>query len=530
LAEPERAVVVVRRVLLPGESRPVGALVDDGAAGAALSLLPDGARVVVLTALDDDAPKDSVLRVAVRAKRARDEAGRATLLGLERVELSAIDDDEGRVTVRAEVCADTDGARARPTHGALVALRAALGARDPDVDALFAALGDPSQRSNTHATGRVVDRALALSRLALPFEVRATALIETAGSARLALLVAELARRASGRALDAQVSRALRAHVFHRARPQGAREERPLVVDDERATTAPAAPVAAPREAPPARVYGKRYRADALLGSGAQGHTWRAVDVKTGRTVALKVFALANAQAWKSEELFEREVATLRALGDAHPGIPSFVDVVSDDEGALRALAMTYIEGDDLHVVRTARGRLGAKEIEDVLEQVLEILALLHARDPQIVHRDVKPKNIIARPSGHLALVDYGGVSLSRAQAGSTLVGTYGYMAPEQLYGAIGPATDIYALGATAISLATGREPEDLPRRGLAIDVDAAWPEGPTHMRRSLAEMVEPDPAKRPNDARALLSTVQRRRHGRDGAITRLVDRLRRRE
>lgn len=537
MGEPERAVVVIRRALLPGETAPVGAVVDDGPQSAAISLLPDGARIVLLSALDDESALDSVLRFALRAKRTRDAHGRAALVGLERVELTAIEADDGQVQVRAEVPADTDGAHGRATQAALVALRRAIG-RDPALDALFDAL-EGGSKSNTHTNGRLVDRALALTALALPFEVRATALVEPAGAARLALLVAELARKESGRPLDAATTRALRAHVFHRSPraaetddasrdPRVQRAGRPLVDDERTAQRGARAPVVE-EEARAPRVYGGRFRAEALLGEGAQGHTWRAIDVKSGQTVALKVFTLASAHAWKNQELFEREVATLRALGDVHPGIPALVDVVTEDEGAVRALAMTFIEGSDLHTVRASRGRLGARDIEDLLEQILEILALLHARDPPIVHRDVKPRNIIARPSGHLALVDYGSVSLARESAGSTLVGTYGFMAPEQLYGAVGPATDIYALGATALALATGREPEELPRRGLAIDVEAAWPSAPSHLARTLREMTAPDPSARANDARTLLSTVQRRRVGRDGALTRLVDRIRRR-
>jgi hypothetical protein len=122
-----------------------------------------------------------------------------------------------------------------------------------------------------------------------------------------------------------------------------------------------------------------------------------------------------------------------------------------------------------------------------------------------VVHRDLKPENFILRPDGTLAVVDFGGVGRVRAAAGSTVVGTFGYMAPEQLYGAQTPATDLYALGATLLTLATGKSPEDQPRQGLAIDVDTAAPFLSAPLRALLTRLLAPDPQARPKDGAALL-------------------------
>ena len=113
-----------------------------------------------------------------------------------------------------------------------------------------------------------------------------------------------------------------------------------------------------------------------------------------------------------------------------------------------------------------------------MLVRCLEILDYLHTRTPSVVHRDIKPSNIVRAPNdGRCSLVDFGGVlDAAREKGGSTIVGTFGYMAPEQLHGQAVPATDIYALGATIVALAGGIEPEDVPRKGLRMDLDKHLP------------------------------------------------------
>jgi hypothetical protein len=127
------------------------------------------------------------------------------------------------------------------------------------------------------------------------------------------------------------------------------------------------------------------------------------------------------------------------------------------------------------------------------------VLTYLHGRSPAVIHRDLKPSNVIQRPDGSFAFVDFGAVrDHLRVEGGSTVVGTFGYMAPEQFQGRAGPASDVYAVGATAIAMLTGIEPEKLPHRGLAVDVDAALRgRASGRMREVLGRMLEPDPDKR---------------------------------
>jgi hypothetical protein len=117
-----------------------------------------------------------------------------------------------------------------------------------------------------------------------------------------------------------------------------------------------------------------------------------------------------------------------------------------------------------------------------MLEDVADALRYLHAQSPGIVHRDIKPGNIIRRRDGSYAIVDFGSVrDRLRPAGGSTVVGTFGYMAPEQFQGRASPKSDVYGAAATALAMLTGEEPEDLPHQGLGIDVARAAPATRAH-------------------------------------------------
>jgi hypothetical protein len=218
------------------------------------------------------------------------------------------------------------------------------------------------------------------------------------------------------------------------------------------------------------------------------------VDKLEGRPVAIKRFDVRGARSWKDVELAEREARVLASL--SHPKLPGYVDHFEED-GALY-LVMEKIEGTPLSTL-CRRGPMSESDVRRLLEDADDVLRYLHGRQPPVIHRDLKPANVLRRPDGSYAFVDFGAVrDMMRPEGGSTVVGTFGYMAPEQLQGRAGPATDVYALGATVISALTGREPENLPHRGLSIDVDAAV--GTTvsrELRARLAAMLEPDPDRR---------------------------------
>lgn len=258
-------------------------------------------------------------------------------------------------------------------------------------------------------------------------------------------------------------------------------------------------------------LIGGRYRLGPKLGKGSQGEIFLARDEKAKGADAREVIVkrLTPRGQWKSFELFEREAKVLSQL--RHPAVPRLHANVEEPPGTFN-LVMGRAPGENLRDL-TARRRLSQLELRDVLIRTLEVLDYLHTRTPPVVHRDIKPSNIVRAPDGKIALVDFGGVlEAARDRGGSTIVGTFGYMAPEQLHGQATPATDIYALGATIVALAGGIEPEDVPRKGLRMNLDRHLPTLDASLRHVLSEMTDPDPEKRPQRARDVVALLAKNR------------------
>jgi serine/threonine protein kinase len=240
------------------------------------------------------------------------------------------------------------------------------------------------------------------------------------------------------------------------------------------------------------------WRLDSPLGRGAQGRTYRATHVETGATAALKILNVQELADWKPYDLFDREKAALQAL--SHPGIPYFLDA-GTTEGQ-RWIAMQLMAGQPLSE-RLRHGQpLSLDRTADLLDQALDVLAYLHGLSPPVIHRDLKPSNLIVSDHDRLAIVDFGSVRTAfRADGGSTMAGTFGYLAPEQLHGEATAKTDLFSLGVAFAALAAGLEGQNLPRKGLRVDLDRLLPDGP--LKSTLAAMTEPDPDLRPASAAA---------------------------
>jgi hypothetical protein len=257
-----------------------------------------------------------------------------------------------------------------------------------------------------------------------------------------------------------------------------------------------------------------RYCIEKILGQGGVGITYAAIDQKTGERVALKVLSLRAMNDWKQVELFEREAQILKRLN--HSAIPHYVDSFHVDTPSDRAfyIVQQLAEGESLAQLVQQGWRSSETAVRDIAKQVLEILTYLHSFDPPVVHRDIKPQNLIRSADGRIRLVDFGAVQntyYNTFMRGSTVVGTFGYMAPEQFRGQAVSATDLYGLAATLLFLLTWRSPSELPQHRLKIsfrsriqvsDFFADW----------LEKMLEPDAEDRFASAKAALATLQGKR------------------
>jgi len=247
------------------------------------------------------------------------------------------------------------------------------------------------------------------------------------------------------------------------------------------------------------------YRAIRVIAQTAHSRMYLAED-ENGRKVALKELMFALVPGVEQIAAFEREAAVLRALH--HSQIPAFVRAFTEGSGVGTRLylAQEFIDGESLQQ-RVARRRLTEDEAWSLAEQALEVLHHLHTRQPRLIHRDVKPANLILRERGPMALVDFGAVrDLARELThGSTLVGTFGYMPPEQLGGTVDATSDLYALGATLLHGLTGVPPSDLLVDGMELKFDHALTGASAELRAFLERLAAPRRSHRfPSAAEAL--------------------------
>ena len=242
-----------------------------------------------------------------------------------------------------------------------------------------------------------------------------------------------------------------------------------------------------------------RWKLLGLLGRGGQAATYLARDGRSGAYVAVKELDLGRIDDWKSIELFEREAQALERLD--HPGVPSYVAHFSREvDGRVRFyLVQQYVRGLDLGEELANGGPLNERAAEKVRDEVFAILEYLHSFNPPIVHRDVKPSNLIRDTNGKIVLVDFGAVQSAHAKTmgGSTVVGTSGYMPMEQYMGRATPASDLYALGATLVHLMTGVSPTDLPVEENRLRFDGRL-KVTAPFANGLHQLLEPAVEKRP--------------------------------
>ncbi|MGI5521393.1 protein kinase domain-containing protein [Micromonospora sp. CA-259024] len=207
---------------------------------------------------------------------------------------------------------------------------------------------------------------------------------------------------------------------------------------------------------------GDRYRLVESIASGGMGEVWRAVDETLDRGVAVKMLHPRLVTDAGFGERFRREARAMAAL--RHPGVAQVYDygeVSRPGTGPLAYIVMECVRGQSLSERIAEVGRLDVAEAMSVAAQTARALQAAH--DAGVVHRDVKPNNLIIEPDGHVVLVDFG-VAVTQEAASLTgtnqVVGTALYMAPEQVSkNEITPAIDIYALGAVVYHCLAGGPP-----------------------------------------------------------------------
>jgi len=213
------------------------------------------------------------------------------------------------------------------------------------------------------------------------------------------------------------------------------------------------------------RLLDNRYRLDERIATGGMGDVWRGTDVVLGRTVAVKVLRQAMTADPEFAARFYGEARMMAAF--RHPGVVEVFDYSSSgdtgDSDQCAYLVMAYVEGEPLSTRLKEAGRLDVAETMSIVAQAADALHAAHQNGT--VHRDVKPGNLMIKPTGAVILVDFGvarSASVTSVTGVNSIVGTALYMAPEQVAkGNVTPATDIYALGAVAYHCIAGHPPFD---------------------------------------------------------------------
>lgn len=264
---------------------------------------------------------------------------------------------------------------------------------------------------------------------------------------------------------------------------------------------------------PPGTLLNGRYRIIAILGRGGMGEVYRATDLTLGQSVALKFLPhlASNDPRWL--ERFHSEVRIARQV--SHPNVCRVYDIGESD--GLPFLSMEYVDGEDLSTLLRRIGRFPADKAVEIARKICAGLAAAHARG--VIHRDLKPQNIMIDRRGEVLICDFGLAAVaSELGVADVRQGTPAYMAPEQLKGTeVTLQSDIYALGLVLFELFTGRKAylgasinELLNQQeamsltsmnALAADIDPA-------VEKVIRRCLDPIPVRRPTSALAVSAAL----------------------
>ncbi|MBS6475666.1 MAG: serine/threonine protein kinase, partial [Clostridiales bacterium] len=253
-------------------------------------------------------------------------------------------------------------------------------------------------------------------------------------------------------------------------------------------------------------VIDNKYRLEQKIGSGGTSVVYRAVRLEDGKTVAVKLLKEEYCDNEEQVQRFLRESNALAHL--SHENIVNILDVGQTEQG-IYYIVMEYVDRLTLKEYIKARGRLSFDEIIDVVTQICEGLG--HAHENGIIHRDIKPQNILLASDGTVKVADFGIARVlnqnTLTMAGKDVVGSVHYISPEQARGShIDKRSDIYSLGVVMYEMATGQLPfegeeaitvamrhiNQLPKRPIEIN-----PEIPECLNNIILKCMAKDQAKR---------------------------------
>lgn len=270
------------------------------------------------------------------------------------------------------------------------------------------------------------------------------------------------------------------------------------------------------------RIISHRYATLRLLGSGGMGEVYLARDKILGREVAIKVLRKRYAEDEEYVARFRREARSAASL--SHPNVVSIHDLGCSGDGD-HYIAMEYVPGGTLKQRLVEGGALRPAAAAAVALQIADALDAAHARG--IVHRDVKPQNVLLTAGGNAKLADFGIAGAASPAVGSRttpVVGTPSYMSPEQVSGEpVGPASDLYSLGVILYEMLTGEAPFCVGNPGAAAAKrtnDPPWsprrldPGIPEGMDSLVVKLLARRPADRYADAAELAGDLRRLRDG----------------
>ena len=268
-------------------------------------------------------------------------------------------------------------------------------------------------------------------------------------------------------------------------------------------------------------VFAERYKLEDFIGQGGMSLVYRAVDIRTGHSVAVKILKSEYNSDKEFLERFQREAQAASLM--SHHNLVNLLDV--GVEGEYRYLVLEYVNGNTLKDIIRQKGRINYQTAIQVTIRVLS--ALQHAHDNGIIHRDIKPQNVLIHADGHVKVADFGIARMTGTATigkGDTVVGSVHYSSPEQATGSVVEATsDLYSTGVIMYEMLTGRVPfvGDTPVAVAMQHIQDApppitdfAPETPAAVVAVVMKAMEKDPKLRFQSAREMADALLKARNG----------------